>query len=217
MNKILLFFYFGGAGGKFIANCLSYSQQVAFAEYQTALKIKQDTDINLLETELLKTIPDKNCSKQWLNFEQGCNQLFGKNIDAIKQGNPVISNDFYDIGSLKPLWLPVMAHQKIHYNRLLEWFKNDQVFTVLVDSTPEFIDYAIRLKWPEPHHCLDLNHYKIFQEEIKSLQFDFEFRNWSPLTTNGQNCIIELAKKININFDLNLAKNYIDKYVEFHK
>jgi hypothetical protein len=75
--KILLFRYFGGAGAKFIANCLSYSQQVAFPNYKKLLAIQADDSLKLLEKSLLDTIPDKSNSRQWLQLEQGCHQLFG--------------------------------------------------------------------------------------------------------------------------------------------
>jgi hypothetical protein len=53
--KILLLHYYAGAGGKFIANCLSYSNKVAFSNYEKALTILTNNDLVFLENCLLAT------------------------------------------------------------------------------------------------------------------------------------------------------------------
>jgi hypothetical protein len=215
-KKILMFHYYGGAGGKFIANCLSYSLQVAFANYIIAVRVHQTKDIKLLESHVLKTIPDKDKSRTWHEHEQGYAGLFGPNIQRFRTNQPLLPRGEYDLNVLDSIWLPIVSHTSTSFHQLLGNFKNDQVFKILVDGTPEFIDRAIRLKWPRTTDCLNIVEHKIFQEENKNLYFDFEFRNWNPLTKNSQKCIIDLADQIGIDFDLNLAKNYIDKYVDFH-
>ena len=216
-KKILLFYYFGGAGGKFIANCLSYSKKVAFPDYKKALIILANNDLVFLENCLLATIPDKINSRQWLQLEQGCYQLFGPNIHNIRKNkshNDIIKlNDLTLLGNV---WLPLMSHDMDKFMSYKSFFYDSEIFTVFVDSTTEFIDLAIRRKWPKEHHCLDLDAYKKFKEECKLANFDFCFNNWNPLIIDTHSMITQLANKIDCDFDIALCKNYIEKYVNYH-
>lgn len=215
-KKILLFHYFGGAGGKFIANCLSYNKQVAFSNYEKAIAVLSSKNLNLLEQSLLNTIPDKINSREWLYLEQGCHQLFGKAIIDIRLGNLYDSTNLNDLSKLDNIWLPLMTHTIQDFDRLKSFFYDDEIFTVLVDSTVEFIDLAIRKKWREEHHCINLDGYKKFKEDCKLANFDFCFDNWNPLITENHTMITDLANKIGTNFDLNLCKKYVEKYINFH-
>jgi hypothetical protein len=215
--KILLLHYYAGAGGKFIANCLSYSNKVAFSNYEKALTILTNSDLVFLENCLLDTIPDKVSSHQWLQLEQGCHQLFGRNLWGITKNksreNITKLNDLTLLGNV---WLPLVSHDIDQFITFKSLFSDSEIFTVLVDSTTEFIDLAIRRKWPKEHHCLDLDTYKKFKEECKSANFDFCFNNWNPLIIENHCMITELANKIGCDFDFDLCKNYIEKYVNFH-
>jgi len=215
--KILLFHYFAGAGGKFIANCLSYSKKVAFPNYKKALTILTNNDLVFLENCLLSTIPDKINSKQWLYLEQGCWQLFGRSLhNVIKDKSDNYLSKLNDLTLLGNVWLPKMTHTMDQFIGFKSLFSDSEIFTVLIDSSPEFIDLAIRRKWPEEHHCLDLDAYKKFKEDCKSTHFDFCFYNWDPLMIENHSKITELANKIDCDFDITLCKNYIEKYVNFH-
>jgi hypothetical protein len=214
--KILLFHYIGGAGGKFIANCLSFSKKVAFSNYGIAHSFLNNKDLNFLETHLLNTIPDKDRSREWLQFEQGCHQLFGSSINKIRQNIPVNQDKLNDVSLLGDQWLPLMAHTMAEFNNLKQFFAHDIVFTVLVDGTTEFIDLAIRLKWQSEHHCLDLDIFNKFKNECQSIKFDYRFDDWNPLDISKHAQISQLADQIGCNFDLNLADNYIKKYINFH-
>lgn len=214
--KILLFHYVGGAGGKFIANCLSLSKKVAFSNYGVAQSFLNNDDLNFLETHLLNTIPDKEHSREWLLLEQGCYQLFGNGIDEIRWNKPVNQFELNDVSSLGDQWLPLMTHTMTEVNNLKQFFANDNVFTVLVNGTPEFIDLAIRLKWKDKHHCLDLDIFNKFQNECQLVEFDYRFDGWNPLDTSKHAQISQLADYIGCNFDLHLADNYIKKYIRFH-
>jgi hypothetical protein len=215
-RKILLFCYVGGAGGKFIANCLAFSKQVAYADYNIAKTIIQDNNLELLENQLFNNIPEKQHSRQWLNLEVGCKDLFGEDIVEARWGIRQEKLRLNDLSVFNDIWLPLMNHQVKEVRNCQNFFADDELFTVLVKGTPEFIDLAIRLKWPEKHHCLNLNIYKEFNKEIENQPFDFTFENWDPRNPENLNQIPKLANQLGIELDLNLAKNYIKKYIDFH-
>ena len=215
-KKILLFYYFGGAGGKFIANCLSYSKKVAFQNYDKALAILKTNDLCLMDQYALATVPEKINSRQWFDYEEGCAQLFGLGINSVESGIPFYETLLHDMGAFDNIWLPKMSHTLEQFNRLTSFFSNDEVFTVFLDGTPEFIDLAIRKKWRMEHHCIDLDSFKIFQENSTSMNFDFYIRNWDPLIVKNHDMITNLADKIGINFDIRLCQKYIEKYINFH-
>lgn len=215
-RKILLFHYFGGAGGKFITNCLSYSKKVAFSNYKNALAILSNNDLTLIQQLLLDTIPDKAQSRQWLFLEKGCSQLFGTAITDIKKNKFSAESQFNDLDALGNVWLPVVSHNMNELKAFTSFFADCEIFTVYVDSTVEFIDLAIRLKWPEIHHCIDLDQYKKFKEEVILTNFDFYFNNWNPLAKENHTMITDLANNIGINFDIIVCEKYIEKYINFH-
>jgi hypothetical protein len=215
-KKILLFHYTGGGGGKFIANCLSFSGKVAIADYDLAESFSNNKNLSFLEKHLLDTIPEKNNSRQWHQRERGCRQLFGNDIDKLRLSNSDNSVKLKNMSALGDQWLPIMSHTMTSVNNLKKFFANDTVFTVLVDGTKEFIDLAIRLKWPEEHHCLDLDIFNKFKNGHQTIDFDYRFDDWNPLDISKHVQISQLAEQLGCNFDLNLASNYIKKYVDFH-
>lgn len=215
MRKILHFHYFGGGGAKLIANCLTFSQKVAIAHYDLALSQKENPNSALLEKYHLGTVPNKENARKWFDYEHGCSKLFGPGIDLLKhttEDNVKIK----DMEPLKEYWLPLNTHTIFAAQRCQAYFSQDQIFRVLLDATPEFIDLAIRKKWPEEHHCLDLDAYKVFRDTLKDMKFDMEILNWNPLISENLHQINRLADRINCSFDLTLAANYIQKYVNFH-
>ena len=218
-KKILLFHYMGGAGGKFIANCLTFSKQVAFSNKSIASEFLKTQDIGLIEKALLSTIPSKDQSRLWLSLENGCNQLFGIGIDIVKLGHTIQDTNFTNLDEFynNDMWLPVMSHTKSQFDNLSKFFKEHLIFSVLVDGTKEFIDCSIRKKWPQESHCLDLNLYNNFHQEKANMKFDFVFDQWDARSQTRHSEIIELANQLNINLDLNLAKHYTQKYVDFYK
>jgi hypothetical protein len=217
MKKILLFHYFGGAGAKFIANCLSYSGKVAIQNFKIAHEILNEKNFTLLEQNLLNLIPEKHQGRTWLYLENGDTKLFGPDIELVRSGSSTcVSFDFLD--QLGDVWLPIMTHDIKEFKNCLEYFsKNSAVTTVLVDSTTDFIDTSIRSKWPEDHHCLDIISYRVFRKNLENLNFDFVFDQWTPLEIDKRQEIVNLAKYLEISFDLTTAENFINKYLEFYK
>ena len=94
------------------------------------------------------------------------------------------------------------------------WKCNDQIFTVYVKPTAEFLDCAIRKKWSGKDDCLDLNVLTVIERDLSKARHDFIVENWDPRL--GLNQITELAKQLKINLDLSLAKQYTDRYIDFH-
>lgn len=214
MRGILIFYYVGGAGGKFIANCLTYSQQVAFTNYDIALR-GNPVEYN---QELLKTIPDRANSRTWLELEHGCGQLFGSAASTIKQSGTVVKPaTLNDLDLLQDQWLPIMAHFRSEVDNIQRYFKDVPQRLIIVDARPEFIDLAIRLKWANPDHCLDLGRYREFKEDIATLTPDYTFANWDPRSAGAIASIQKFAQQIlDIDLDLTAAQDYIDRYLAFH-
>jgi len=216
--KILLLYYYEGAGGKYVANLLAHSHRVAFANSNTAHEILKDPA--LIVPACLATIPSQENSRQWGQYENGCDTLFGKNIMRIKyQDLPRVYpayGPWFDNTALSHQWLPLVAHRPDALLRQQKFFAEHKVFTVFVNAMPEFIDCAIRLKWPEEHHCLNLADYRQFIENSKTFKFDHELQ-WDPRDFNQYNKIADLAKALGFEFDVASAKQYLQKYIDFHK
>ena len=214
MKGILIFYYLGGAGGKFIANCLSYSGQVAFIDYDIALR----NDPAEYNCELLKTVPDSKLDRSWLARENGCYQLFNSGVGYIKNTGEVPAGEpLNDLTQLTGQWLPIMAHFGHEVVNIQRYFKDVPQRLIIVDAEPSFIDHAIRLKWEDPSHCLDLDRYDEFKHELKTLKYDYLFSNWTPLRPTAINDILEFAHWLDIPLDLTPAAEYINKYLAFHR
>lgn len=216
MRGILIFFYVGGAGAKFIANCLTYSQQVAFSNYNIALR----RDPEEYHRELLATIPDKTHSRTWLDREHGCHQLFGTGIVLVKTPDcpyPIVDT-LNDLTPLADQWLPIMTHDLTEVANVQRYFKDYPQRLIAVDATPEFIDLAIRLKWPNPDHCLDFNFLHQYRSELEQLVPDYSFTQWNPLSADAPEQIAEFARTLDITLDLSQAPaaDYVARYQAFH-
>lgn len=214
MQGILIFYYLGGAGGKFIANCLTYSGRVAFTDYDIARR----NDPAEYNRKLLKTIPDSKDDRSWLTRENGCYQLFNSGVGHIKNTGQVPPDQpLNDLTKLTGQWLPIIAHFGHEVANIQRYFKDVPQRLIVVDADPIFIDHAIRLKWKDPSHCLDLDRYDEFKHEIKILKSDYLFSNWSPLRPTALDEIVNFARWLDIDLDLTLAAEYINKYLAFHR
>lgn len=216
MKKILLFHYFAGAGGKFIANCLSFAKSVAPSDYDMAMQQHGHMDHDVLTEFYLNTVPDPQNARQWLYLENGCQKLFGQDIIKVKRNIDMQYVNLNDLDALSGAWLPLMSHDKQVFENCKNYFSQDQVFSVLVDSTPDFIDFAIKKKWPESFHCLDMEKYRVFKTNIQTMQFDMIIPDWDPRIGQNLDYIARLASEIGVTLDLELARPYIEKYQNFH-
>jgi hypothetical protein len=213
MRGILIFYYIGGAGGKFIANLLTYSRQVAFTNYTIALR----NDPEESNAALLATIPEKSDGRKWLELEHGCTQLFGDAVHTIKQqGRIDVAAKLNDLSVLHDQWLPIVAHYPGQVANIQQYFKDVEQRLIIVDADPDFIDLAIRLKWTCEHHCLDLEQYDQYQTELKELEPDYTFSAWDPRNPMAINQILEFAHWLGIKLDLTPATDYINRYRAFH-
>lgn len=216
MSKILLMHYFGGAGGKFITNCLAYSGQVAFPNYAIALEYQQTQNLANINQSMLATIPSRENSREWLDKEQGCYQLFGRGITNVQSGQLTFQNIFYNLGPLADMWLPIKSHRKTVFDNVCQHFRDQRIFKVLLTATPDFIDFSIRLKWPKQHHCLDLDQLNEFNQELQTMSFDYAINDWDPRDIAQHYKIKDLATALGIEYDPALAKEYTTSYINFH-
>lgn len=216
MSKILILHYFGGSGGKFITNCLAFSGQVAFPNFTVASEFLKTKDVKVIEQHMTATIPTRENSKQWLKLEQGCHQLFGTGIVNIKDNTNAMPNEFYNLSEFDNIWLPVQTHQKTVFDNVCNYFSNHTLYKVLLQARPTFIDHAIRLKWPEQHHCLDLTQLAKFNQEIQTMSFDHIIQDWDPRDVSQHYKIKNLAHAIGVEYDPLPAQQYINSYINFH-
>ena len=243
-RNILLLCYFPGAGGKFIANLLSSSFQVTIQDIRLGLNIIGSRDGVLLNEALIQTIPTEDNRRSWLYKEYGCSLLFGEDISRIRGNHRWSSESQLDTNCDSSvylsamiahkykknkyhiskeielfddnIWLPVVAHDVIQYDNLLEFFKSHNVYTVYVDATSEFIDFAIRLKWPEEHHCLDTDQFQPFINEVKHRTFNYTLKDWDPRKPRNFNQVNNLARDMGVNVNFDIISNYINNYIAFH-
>jgi hypothetical protein len=213
MKGILIFYYIGGAGGKFFANMLTYSGQVAISNYNIAVR----NDSAEYNRALLATIPNKQESRTWLTLEHGCNQLFGDAIHAIKSTGAVgAAAKLNDLTLIKDKWLPVMAHYATEVHNIQKYFNNVEQKLIVVDSDPAFIDKCIRLKWADPTHCLDLNVYAEFKLAANNLLPDHRINGWKLENRGSLMSVIDLATALNLTIDFDAANAYFERYLAFH-
>jgi hypothetical protein len=201
----------GGAGGKFIANLLSYSGQVAFSNYDIA----QRNDPAEYRRELVATVPERSNSREWMQREHGCAQLFGPGVADIKLGAPV-AGQLNDLSVLQGQWIPIIAHTRTELTNIQHYYSATAQRLIVVDAVPEFIDLAIRLKWADPAHCLDLDRYEEFKQSIAQLEPDYVFTAWDPRAPGATDRVVEFAHTLGIALDLTPAQEYIDRYLAFH-
>ena len=219
--KILLFHYFRHGGGKFITNCLSFSEVVAIQNFNLAVRtLKNKNTSSLVEQTLLKTVPSKEKPLDWGRLEQGCVQLFGHGISEIKLTGIHYRHPLNNLNLLNDVWLPLITHSKLEFDNVLKFFSASTIVKIFVDTDPTFIDLAMLIKSPRGtnlHYSIaSVPIYNSFYVDILSCSFDFVFRNWNPLIATNHLKITELSNQIGCNLNLDLAKNYIKKYVDFH-
>jgi hypothetical protein len=215
--KILLLYYYPGAGGKYVANLLAHSHSVAFNDNKIARDIVKDPAH--VVSACLATIPDdKDLSRDWIKYENGCNKLFGPGIMYIKLND---SDQLYrqqgswlDVTDLNQ-WLPVIAHTSSALKRLQKFFNEHEIFTVFVNTDQAFIDCAIKLKWPSSEHRLNLSDYQEFITDSAGINFDYELQ-WDPRDPTQYSKITHLAQSIGAAWDPETAREYIQKYIDFH-
>lgn len=215
--KILHVHYFGGSGGKFVSNCLAMSGQVALANYEIFANYYQSKDIGIIRHALLDTIPESDQARTWLYKELGCRQLFGPGINNVKQGMAAANGLFTDVSRFVDTWLPIDSHTKIAFDNVRKHFTGHRYFSVLVKGDKEFTDRAIRLKWPDPRHCLDLDQWHDFKRETSGMRVDHVIDDWNPLQSGQLQEIEKLAKLLAIDYDNSMARDYITKYLAFHQ
>jgi hypothetical protein len=211
MQGLLIFYYMGGAGGKFIANCLTYSGAVAFTDYELAVR----NDPTELNQALLNTIPERDHSREWMQREHGCAQLFGPGVADIKRGAPVDST-LNDLSQLTQAWVPIIAHTPEQLHNIQTYYSATAQRLILVDAVPEFIDLAIRLKWADPSHCLDLALYEQYKQHTATLEPNYVFDAWDPRASGATDRIVAFAGTLDIALDLSPAEAYIARYQAFH-
>jgi hypothetical protein len=213
MQGVLIFYYIGGAGGKFIANLLTYSNQVAISNYSIA----QRNDAAEYNTALLATIPERSNSRSWLQLEHGCNQLWGAGVSYIKHRDTVpAAADLNDTTQIPRKWLPVMAHFESEVVNIQNYFDDRPQRLIIVDADPAFIDRAIRLKWSNPDNCLDLNIYREFKQAANDLLADYRINHWKPENRGSLMSVTDLADSLDLTIDFDAANAYIERYLAFH-
>lgn len=216
--KFLLFYYTPGAGGKFLINLLAYSGQVAIQHAEHACAMAAKFDLDYINQVMLATVPDVDQGRNWYAHELGCDKLFTERFldsdgredrSCLDRLQPVIAKD---------LWLPLICHSKHTFSKKLSLTADHERLKIFIDSDPEFIDLCIRKKWPEEHHCLDLDQYRQFKTDTQAILpfFDYVLDNFHAVRDDISARTKTLAQIIGIDYDFSLARQYVDKYIAFH-
>lgn len=214
--KYLLLYYFEGSGGKFIANTLAYTQQVAFMNVNIMQAAQQAQDFDIIHQSIMKTVPDKEISHSWHKHEAGVVSMYGPPHNRMPSCGVGQYDDLIKLHNADSLWFPTTFHNPLKLPILKSCLKADQLFTVHINSTADFIDRAIRIKWPMMHQCLDLDLFRKFHENTQGLKFDFVLDNWDPRDRDQHYRLQELASALGCNLDLDAAAPYINRYLDFH-
>ena len=218
-KKILVLHYYPGAGGKFVLNCLGHNKGFAIGDSTTADAMLDKFDILEIQKLMLVTVPRRDQMRQWSKYEKyGCRELFGSGIYEVFQFCQ-LSGDFFPIIdklASSDHWIPLVSHSCQQMLNIRNFFSKDRVYSVFLNTVPEFIDLAIRRKWPSEHHCLDLDSYRDFLSDTAKIEFDHTIPEWDPRDQTQYHKLITLANNINLEVNLDLAKSYINKYIQIH-
>ena len=75
------------AGGKFLINCLSLSQHSVPQHAESALQILANPlNLALRQKAIASTLPTKDDMHNWHQYELGCQQLFGSEVEYWRRG-----------------------------------------------------------------------------------------------------------------------------------
>ena len=214
--KYLLLYYFEGSGGKFIANALAYTQQVAFMNINVMQAAQQAQNFDIIHQAIMNTVPSKEISHSWHKYEAGVVSMYGPADNRMPSCGVGQPNDLIKLNNADTLWFPTTFHNPRNLSALKNYLPADQLFTVYVNSTADFIDSAIRLKWPALQHCLDLDLFRKFHTNTKDLEFDFVLDNWDPRDRNQHYRLQNLATALGCELELDAAAPYINRYLDFH-
>lgn len=213
MKKLLCLYYLGGAGGKFILNCLAHGGQVTFQNYQIASQYAKNKDLTPIKQASLATVPPKIHGHDWYQYEQGDYQLFGNDYPQLN-GN-YQDNDLTTFHKIDQ-WIPTTAHCLPQYNDVQNFFVDYQIVNVCIIPTQDFIDQSIRLKWPDTGACLCLDTWKNWNYTLDDLSFDYIIQDWDAREHKSIKKIQKLADFLAVDFSVQDCMPYIQKYREFY-
>jgi hypothetical protein len=176
-------------------------------------------DLDAIQKLMLDTVPARDQMRKWGEYEKyGCEKLWGASIMEIKQFGQTTTEFFTIINELSRnnYWIPLVSHSYEMMRNLQNYFSNECVYTVLLDTIPEFIDVAIKRKWPSDYHCLDLDSYSKFLNSTKQLHFDHVIPSWNPCDRSQYHKLITLAEKIGLDMNIDSSEEFINKYIQIH-
>ena len=152
-DNLIIVFYPGLAGGKFLINCLGLSDDVVFQDHQLAqkqldLKFIQQDKINYLLDKLAETVEWNDYPEVygWNDLDLGCMELFGiSNSDYVQLSSDEIRNlQFNDVittlsNSSKKFF--IVAHWPNNVARYLTVWPNAKLITF--KNYSKFINFRI--------------------------------------------------------------------------
>jgi hypothetical protein len=109
-----------------------------------------------------------------------------------------------------------MAHYPAEVANIQRYFANVEQRLIIVDADPDWIDRAIRLKWENPAHCLDLTVYAEFKQAANNLLADHRIMGWKPENRGSLMSVVDLADTLDLTIDFDAANDYIERYLAFH-
>jgi hypothetical protein len=158
-DKITIVCYPRGAGGKFLINCLSLTDQAVFqrndlAKLQLQSKFGVDEKLNYLHTAL----DEANNKQAWNDLALGCMWLYGFHNDLYLKNHPeILEKKFYSIvheSIAKEKYLFIVAHRIQDLEAYLKFWRNARV--IFLSDYNEFVNQHGRAQLTTDYEKLNL-------------------------------------------------------------
>jgi hypothetical protein len=235
-DKLILGLYPMGAGGKFLTNCLSISEDVligdrGFSELQLSGKLEPKDKFNLLRNTIRKTSDD-----QWEDFyldEISFWEVYPEDLDhkSVEEHISELNQNYFleKVTRSNDKYFFLLPHYRSSYVKLKKlWknsksivFKNSSLFVLLRNCHREFSMYLWVIM--REHHLEHMNLMTPYWrslpihilEELKTIDIDkmrseykkFTFESiWSNLRKNNWPENPPITIKEYIGYDINLRK-----------
>jgi hypothetical protein len=141
-NKVVIVCYPGGAGGNFLINCLSLSDQCVLRDAQLAEQQLKFGTSSLEKTNyFLNQLDQTRINNYWNDLNLGCANLFGiENLDYLLNYPDIIKKKFnYIVSELieNNKYLFIVAHSTQYVDAYLKFWPNAR--TVFLTDYHDFI------------------------------------------------------------------------------
>ena len=130
-NKLTLVHYPHGAGGKFLINCLSLSDQCVFSHAKLIARQLQGKFDSESKIQYIKTQLESTTSSNWNDLDLGCYQMFGFPVHPFAFRNPdlhwvlekFMNTEMHDLSVSGKKWF-LITHDCVSLSQYLNYWSN---------------------------------------------------------------------------------------------